>query len=325
MRIVVTDPTMIQNLVMLRDRVRSDVEWRTSNPTGEQLWDLLPQATVFVGSPFTKEMAEKTEQLRLIQLAGAGTGGVDFSNLPENVIVANTYNHERSIAEYVVMCMLALTRRLLVADRELRQGNWYAVRHDATIPLPHTLQDKTVGIMGFGHIGQQVALLSKSLGMRVSAIKNRPSAQLEKEFGLAFLGGPDDLSKLLEESDYLVVALPQSAETENMIDQQALERMKPGAFIINVARGPIINEQALYDALENKRIAGAAIDTWYQYPGESGKSMPATLPFHKLDNAILTPHTSGETLQTNQARLGDIADNINRLLAGKPLRNVVYP
>lgn len=325
MRVVVTDATMIQNLAALRDRVSADVEWQTSNPTSEQLWTLLPEATVFVGSPFTKEMAEKSGRLRLIQLAGAGTGGVDFSSLPEGVTVANTYNHERSIAEYVVMCMLALSRRLLIADRELRQGNWYAVRHDATIPLPHTLQSKTVGIMGFGHIGQQVALLAKPLGMRVIAIKNTPTAQLEKEFDLAFLGGPDDLSTLLEESDYLVVALPQSAETENMIDRQAIERMRPDAFIINVARGPIINEQALYNALESKRIAGAAIDTWYQYPGEDGKGMPATLPFHILENVILTPHTSGETLQTNQARLADIADNISRLLAGEPLRNVVYP
>jgi phosphoglycerate dehydrogenase-like enzyme len=92
-----------------------------------------------------------------------------------------------------------------------------------------------------------------------------------------------------------------------------------------VARGAIIDEQALFDALATKQIAGAAIDTWYKYPGEDGKSEPASLPFHELDNIIMTPHTSGETAQTNSARLRDLAANFNRLLSVQALRNVVFP
>ena len=121
------------------------------------------------------------------------------------------------------------------------------------------------------------------------------------------------------------MAIPLTPETEGLIDAHALEAMKSTAFLINVARGAIIDEKALYQALKEGQIAGAAIDTWYQYPGSDAKRMPASLPFHMLDNVIMTPHTSGETVQTVAARTCDIADNINRLISDEQLHNIVYP
>jgi phosphoglycerate dehydrogenase-like enzyme len=325
MKILVADAMVKERLDSLRGMVNGVVQWTSIDGDEGKLLQEVVDTDVFVGIPFTAEMAQAAEKLRLVQLAGAGTGGVAFEALPEGVKVANTYHHERSIAEYVLMSMLALSRHLRVADKSLRQGVWYSVRHDSDIPLPHTLEARTVGIIGFGHIGRQVARLANCLSMEVMAIKRTPDAALTREYRLAFLGAAAELPRLLQKADFLVVAAPLTEETRGLLDAQALDLMKPTAYVINVARGPIVDERALYRALVENRIAGAAIDTWYQYPGSDGQALPATQPFHTLDNVIMTPHTSGETEETVSARLRDVAQNINRLLEGQPLRNVVHP
>ena len=324
MKVLLTDTTMAHRMDYFKSVVSDQVEWTVSSPGSDMLLGLLTDADIFVGSPFTAAMVDAAPSLKLIQLAGAGTGGVDFEALPPDVLVANTFNHERSIAEHIVMAMLALSRRLLLADKHLRAGKWYTSRSNPDIPIYQTLQDRTVGFIGFGHIGIQTAQLARCLGMKVVAIKRQAEADMAKQYGLDFLGGPEDLPVLLGQSDFVIIASPLTEQTRGLISREQLTLMKPTAYLINVARGPIVDEAALYTALAENQIAGAALDVWYNYPTDD-TMMPASLPFHQLDNVIMTPHNSGETEDTQSNRAKDIADNIKCLLDGRPLRNVVYP
>jgi phosphoglycerate dehydrogenase-like enzyme len=136
----------------------------------------------------------------------------------------------------------------------------------------------------------------------------------------------DKLDALLAASDYIVLSLPLDASTNGLIGREQFKKMKPNAFLINVARGPLIDEAALFEACRDHRIGGAAIDTWYRYP-QSGQDQcdPATLPFRDLDNLIMTPHGSGWTQALLPRRCRLIAQNLDRLARGEPLVNVVRP
>jgi phosphoglycerate dehydrogenase-like enzyme len=134
----------------------------------------------------------------------------------------------------------------------------------------------------------------------------------------------DGLGRLLTESDFVVVTLPLTATTLGLLDAAAFERMKRTAVVINVSRGPVIDEQALFQALKARRIAGAVIDVWYRYPPQSGpEGPPASLPFHELPNILMTPHASAWTDGLLPRRSRAIAENLNRLARGLPLMNVV--
>lgn len=325
MKVVVVDSMMARRIPSLATAVDGETLWRHSTPGSAELLSEIEDADVLVGSPFNAALAERAKSLRLVQLTGIGTEGVDFGALKPGTVVANTAHHERSIAEYVLMAMLALRRNLLETDAELRQGNWRVVRSDPTIPFPQTLRGRTLAIVGFGHIGQQIAKVVSGLDMNVMAVKRTPDPGAATRFGLQFLGGPEDLPVLLGEADYLVIALPLNDTSRGMIGAAQLEMMRRTAYLINVARGPIVDQKALFDALESGVIAGAAIDTWYRYPTGNEPVMPAEYPFQELSNVIMTPHNSGETAETTERRAQDVVDNINALASGQPLRNVVYP
>lgn len=279
-------------------------------------------ADVVVGAPFTSKMGERAKRLRLIQNTGVGIDRYDLNSFPPGARLCVSYHHEAAMAEYVIMMVLALTRRLLRFDAGLRRGEW----SDSCIFGPQftsrELAGATLGLLGFGRIGREVAKRASALGMRVHAIKQHPAAPGE-EHGIDFLGGPGDLSGLLVAADYLVVTCPLTPETEGLIGKQQLGLMKADAYVINVSRGKIIQEGALYEALRSGRLAGAALDVWYNYPPGGAPSVcyPSAYPFHKLSNVIMTPHISSCTAEAVEARWRDIAYNIEHVESGSPLRN----
>jgi phosphoglycerate dehydrogenase-like enzyme len=133
-----------------------------------------------------------------------------------------------------------------------------------------------------------------------------------------FIGGPERIDDVLRQSDYLAITLSLSPETRGLIDARRLGLMKPSAILVNVARAEIIDEKALYEALANGGIVGAALDVWYRYPTAAGPVRPSTAPFHTLDNVIMTPHISGWTEDMLDARANLIAENIARTARGQP-------
>jgi phosphoglycerate dehydrogenase-like enzyme len=278
---------------------------------------------VLVSMGFTAHMAEHAPGLRLVQVPGAGLDRIDLTAFRPGMHLANAYGHEAGIAEYIFGAMISLTRSFGRLDAELRQGRWesqWAVGVPAP-PLWPELSGKTLGILGFGHIGQAVARRAVAFDMRVCAV--RREVQTETPHGVSFVGGPERLNEVLGLSDYLVVTLSLSSATRNLIGEQRLRLMKSTAFLINVARAEIFDEASLYDALSSGRIAGAALDVWYRYPTSAEPTPPATLPFHTLSNVLMTPHVSGWTEGMLTARAGLIAANIERTARGEPPLNAI--
>jgi phosphoglycerate dehydrogenase-like enzyme len=237
--------------------------------------------------------------------------------------LANAYGHEAGIAEYVIGTMLSLTRNLKSLDAKLRIGEWdsqWAVGAPAP-PLWPELAGKTLGILGFGHVGEALSRRAQSFGMNVAAIRRR--AQPRPPQGVAFVGGPESLEDVLRQSDFLAITLSLSAETRGLLDERRLGLMRPTAFLINVARAEIVDETALYRALSTGVLAGAALDVWWRYPTTVGPLLPSTQPFHELPNVILTPHVSGWTDGMLEARTHIIATNIARTARDEEPLNAV--
>jgi phosphoglycerate dehydrogenase-like enzyme len=259
--------------------------------------------------------------LRLYQAPAAGTDAIDASLLPPQAVLANCHGHEDAIAEYVFAALLARHVPLARADADLRGGQWtyWAGRPKA---LRTELGGQTLGLLGFGHIAQAIALRAKAFGMRVHAANRGAvaSEHVDKAYPLS------DLHVFLAGVDVVVVSLPLTAQTQGIVDAAALQAMRPSAWIVNVGRGPVIDEQALHDVLKSNRLGGAIIDTWYQYPTPTQpECAPSKLDFAALPNVVMTPHMSGWTSGTVARRQQTIADNISRLATGRPLLNVLKP
>jgi phosphoglycerate dehydrogenase-like enzyme len=282
---------------------------------------LLAEADVLVSARFTPGMAAAARRLRLIQTPGAGTDQIDFAAVPAGAAVCNVYGHERGIAEYVVTTMAALNRDLFGMHQRLRAGDW----RDHLAGPQRELRGRTMAVLGLGRIGREVARAGSFFGMRVIAVTRTPDPVRAQEVGVELVGGPNELPSILGEADFVVVAVPLSPATRGLIGRRELAAMKSTAYLINIARGEVVDEAALYEALASRAIAGAAIDVWYQYPDADEVRLPSRLPFHELDNVLMTPHVSGATDRTFEYRWRFINDNIGRLAAGGPLHNVVHP
>lgn len=256
---------------------------------------------------------------RLYHAPAAGTDGIDPTRLPPGCALCNCFGHENAIAEYVMLAMLQRHVPLARADADLRQQRWtyWASRPTA---LRSEMGTQTLGLLGFGHIAQTVAQRAKAFGMRVHVANRSPvtASGIDRAFALSALG------EFMGSADTVVVTLPLTPDTRGLVNTHALGAMRPDAVLINVGRGPVVDEQALYDALHQRRIGGAVIDTWYQYPSAAQpECAPSLLDFAALDNVVMTPHMSGWTTGTVLRRQQTMADNIQRLAAGRPLINVL--
>jgi phosphoglycerate dehydrogenase-like enzyme len=283
----------------------------------------LADVDVLVTLAFTRQMAAAAKRLKLVQVPGAGLDRIDRAALPAGAWLANAYGHETGIAEYIVGAMLTLTRELGRLDASLRRGVWESQWAVGASPPPTwpELAGKTLGILGYGRIGQCLARRARAFDMDVLAIRRDPTRSAGD--GLARLGGPDALGEVLRSSDYVAVTLPLTPETRGLIGQAELDMMKPGAFLVNVARADIVDEAALYRALAARRIAGAALDVWYRYPTEPGATFPARHAFHELPNVLMTPHVSGWTDGMLEARARLIAENVQRVGRDEPPVNLI--
>ena len=281
----------------------------------------LGDVEVLVTMAFTREMAAAAPRLRLVQVPGAGLDRIDRRSLAPGTALANAYGHDVGIAEYVIGAMLAVTRTFCRIDADLRRGRWDSVWSGAPVPLWSELAGKTLGILGYGRIGQAVARRALAFDMDVLAI--RRDATQPDPHGLAFVRGPAALDEVLGRADYLAITLALSVDTRGLIGARQLARMKSTAVLINVARGEVVDEDALYDALHQGMIAGAALDVWYRYPAGDGPTHPGHRPFHELPNVLMTPHVSGWTEGMMDARAGVIAENIGRIARGEAPVNLI--
>jgi phosphoglycerate dehydrogenase-like enzyme len=276
-------------------------------------------AEVIVGVKFSRDLPQP-RQLRLFHVPGAGYDAVDLGAIPDSAVVCNCFGHEHAIAEYVMAALLERHVPLADADRDLRRGIW-TYTSGSPDRLHGELAEKTIGLLGFGHIGKAIAARAKAFEMKVHVANRSPvpaSPLVDRSFGL------NELGEFWRSADFFVVSVPSNADTVGMVNAGSFAAMRASAVILNVGRGPTIDERSLYEALKNRRIAGAVIDTWYSYPSPGSPStLPSKFPFHELPNVLMTPHMSGWTTGTIDRRRRTMADNIRRRAAGKPCVNVV--
>ncbi len=259
--------------------------------------------------------------LELFQIPFAGYDWITPQELPAGSLFCNAFEHEPAIAEYLMLAMLESEIGLLRDSLAFRAKSWNG-RTAGAGPTHGELRGKHLGILGYGHIGTELASRAAAFGMRIAAIANRPKALTAP---LDWLGTQDDLGRLLAESDYLAVCCPLTEKTRDLIDSAAFDAMKSNAVLINVARGAIVNEEALFCALKERKIRGAVIDVWYQYPTPEDPAVPPSrFAFHELDNVIMTPHNSGWTEETIDRRWRFVAANLDRLARGEELQNVAF-
>ena len=285
----------------------------------------LADIDVLVTMVLTDRMGRAGTHLKLVQVPGAGLDRIDRSAIPQGARLANVYGHENGIAEYVMGAMIALTRDFARLDLALRKGDWQSQWAIGVAPPPvwPELAGKTIGILGYGRIGQAVARRARAFDMKICAV--RQDVRRSVEDNVAFLGGPEATDEIIGQSDYVLIAMPATDATIGLMDRRRLGLMKSTAFLINVARAEIVDEDALYDALAKRSIAGAVLDVWYHYPRETGPTRPATRPFHELPNVLMTPHVSGWTDGMIDTRARLIAENIRRVAFGETPLNLVDP
>jgi len=287
----------------------------------EEFLSHLREAEVLCAYQLPDNVRELAPKLRWLQYPGAGVDALETTGLLEadsGVIVTTASGiHTTNISEYVFGSMLMFNRTwpemVRLQDRHIwpRNPNWYNLR-------ARELAGHTLGIVGLGSIGRQIAQLGRAFGMTVLGMR-RSVAGGEKDPDVDRLYAVDQLHELLSRSDYVVLAMPLTAETEKMIGEPELKAMRPNAYLVNIARGRVIDEPVLIRALKEQWIAGAGLDVTVEEP------LPPGSPLFSMPNVILTPHISGVSDNYDQRLTVLFAENLRRYRAGEPLFNQYDP
>jgi D-2-hydroxyacid dehydrogenase (NADP+) len=280
--------------------------------------DGIADADVAFAWTMTPEMLRRASRLRWVHSSAVAVGTLPLRDLAaRGVAVTNSRGiQSAAIAEHVIACLLALAKRLprIIRHQDARHWAQNELVEDAS---PWLVRGQTLGIIGLGTIGQAVAARAAALGMRVVGVRRRP--QLGLPPGLDEVVGPDQAGDVIASSDVLVLAAPWTGATNRLVDAVALANMKRGSMLINVARGQLVDEDALAAAVSRGHLAGAALDVFNEEP------LPATSPLWSLPNVIVTPHTSGFRADHWDAVVELFETQIDRFRNGLPLLNAVDP
>lgn len=306
-RIAAVSPEVSVRVVPARWRgarsARALDEWRK----------LIAQADILLAHwELPKGLAPHAKRLQWVHVNAAGIDTLADNDLFCETTIPFTTSagaNAPAVAEYALALLLALAKgfpQLMAAQRRRRWQDTH---------MPQLASGRTLGIVGFGHIGRELAHRALSLGMRVVAMRrSRAGDQSEQHEGITLV---QDLHSLLRMSDYVVLALPLTKETEGLMGEAELRAMRPTAYLINVARGAIVSEEALLRALQEGWIAGAALDVFAREP------LPRDHPLWKLPNVIISPHIAGIWEGYTEAVVELFCENLRRFLAGQPLMNLV--
>jgi len=256
----------------------------------------------------TERILRSAKKARLVQILSAGYDSINLKLLRElGIPCANNGGaNSRAVADHAVLAMLSLYRRLMAADRAVREGRW-----SAAIDGMNTFEmaNKVVGVLGFGNIGQKVARRVQAFDAIVQYYDKFPlSPERERELKVKRVS----LEDLFRTSDVITCHAPLTRDTRHIVNRERLSMMKPTAVIINTSRGPVVDEVALTEALQHKRIAGAGLDVFEKEPVDSGN------PLLRLDNVVVTPHSAGTTWDTWFRRAEFAYQNMKRVWEGEP-------
>lgn len=311
----------VEHSIVFLDRETVDANVRAPNfphsykeydvTSVDQIVERLKDADIAIINkvPMREATLKQLPNLKLIAVAATGTDVIDKAYCKANgITVSNIRNYAfNTVPEHVIALMFALRRNLVSYADDVRNGAWQKARQFCFFDHPiHDIAGSTMGIVGFGAIGKSIAKRAEALGMNVLPYDVMPQPGLV------------ELEKVIKESDVITLHAPLTPETRNMIGEKELKMMKPTAILINTARGGLVDEQALAEALKNGTIAGAGFDVLTQEPPVDGN----VLLDPKLPNFILTPHVAWASQEAMQILADQLIDNIEAFVAGKP-QNVV--
>lgn len=260
-------------------------------------------------TPFPRSLLERLPQLRLLVTTGMRNASIDLQAATDcGILVCGTAGLPYPTAELTWGLILALLRQIPREDRATREGKWQ-------ISLGIGLQGKTLGIMGLGRLGSQVAAVGKAFQMPIIAWSQNLTAERASQCGARLVSKEE----LLSQSDILTIHLVLSDRTRGLIGAKELGMMKSTAYLINTSRGPIVEEQALIQALQQGTIAGAGLDVFDEEP------LPLDHPLRRLENTVITPHLGYVTVETYRVFYGDAIEDILAFLQGKPVRTLNTP
>jgi formate dehydrogenase len=307
-------PGSAEKALGLREFLGGDHDLVAMTDTGDALDTELADADVLITTPFWpayvgKDRLERAGRLKLILTAGVGSDHIDVEAAEQLGVVVGeiTGSNVVSVAEHNVMQLLALVRQYIPAYRQVVDGKWDIAE---TAAEAHDLEGKTVGIVGFGQIGARTALRLRPFDVHLRYNARRRRTPAEEAITGAKYSALDDL---VAESDAIVLACPLTPSTRNLFDRDRLQSMKRGAWLVNTARGQIVETSALVEVLESGHLGGYAGDVWYPQPA------PADHPWRTMPRHALTPHVSGTTLEAQQRYAKGVRDCLTAFLAGDPL------
>jgi len=256
-----------------------------------------------------RQLLDATPKLRWYHTVSAGVENMPLPELAQRGIVLtnNSGSYDIQIAEHLMAFVFAASRQLHRYRDQQHATQWKEQPHQE-------LRDATIVVFGMGSIGGEIARLASAVGMRVVGVRRKPASP---GAGIDRVVAADRLADVVGEADYLAIAAPLTSATRGAISREVISRMKPTAWIMNIARGAIVDEPAMIEALQAKRIAGAALDVFETEP------LPPESPLWKLENVIITPHHSGSSPRAGERTLALFAENLRRYKAGEPLINRV--
>ena len=271
------------------------------------------------------ELLKSGSKLKMLQTFAAGVDLIDFTAIEEQseVIICNSHINAAEVAEYAITLLFTVAKNTIPNDRELRKGNWmYAFGG----PNPNIeIRNKTCLIVGLGNIGSEVARRLRGFDVRITAITSSGTSKwvdlVDK------LAKTDEIQTLVEEADFVILSLPHTPDSEGLVNEEFISWMKSDSIIVNVSRGAIIEEEALFNALKDNKIRGAGLDVWWRYPTKwRGKGEPPTdMPFQELDNLVASPHRGGYSENTEREYFTFAGENILRFIKGEEPFNIIDP
>jgi D-2-hydroxyacid dehydrogenase (NADP+) len=286
-------------------------EFQGDNSQKEKLDKILAKADILFGLILPKDLLARAPKLKWLQMMSAGVDRLRDTEIWRSKVTITGVSgiHASPIGEFVLGFMLMLAKDMPRCFRMKQKHEWQRY-------MPHLLRDKTVGIVGLGHIGSEIARLAKAFGMKVIATR-RSVKKAGKARNVDLLLPQAQMKEMLIKSDFVVLSVPLTPETNHIIGETELKSMKPGAYIINIGRGSLIDEEALIRALDEKTIAGAGLDVTAIEP------LPKESRLWEMDNVILSPHVSGGMEDYMGRATVLFCKNLKRYIDGKRLINVI--
>jgi glyoxylate reductase len=263
-------------------------------------------AEVMQAAPRLKIIAQLAVGYDNIDIKEATRRGICVTNTPDVLTDAS--------ADFAFALLMAVARRVVEADRYVREGSWQVAWHPSMLP-GRDISGATLGIIGAGRIGQAVAMRGRGFNMPILYCSGSPKPEFEKKCGAEYT----DLETLLRKSDFVSLHVPLTDKTRQLLNTERLALMKPTAYLINNSRGPVVDENALYEALKTGRLAGAALDVFAVEP------TPATNPLLELNNVVVAPHISSASLATREKMAEMVAENLKAFFAGQKPPHLLNP